>query len=62
MKVKKYVIYAIERFVMIKIKKANLSFIIKLEIIVIAPENLKVLLIMFAIEDTKYLKNSYSIS
>ena len=41
---------------MIKIKKANLSFIIKLEIIVIAPENLKVLLIMFAIEDTKYLK------
>ena len=34
---------------MIKIKKMNLNFIIKFEIIVITPENLEGLLIIFAI-------------
>ena len=48
-KAKKYVIYAKEDFVMIKIKKVNLNFIIKLEIIFITPENLEGLLIIFAI-------------
>ena len=48
-KSKTYVIYAKEDFVMIKIKKVNLNFIIKLEIIFITPENLEGLLIIFAI-------------
>ena len=48
-KAKKYVIYAKRDFVMIKIKKVNLNFIIKLEIIFITPENLEGLLIIFAI-------------
>ena len=49
MKDKKYVIYAIKSFVMIKIRKWNMTFIIKLEIIVITLENLEELLIIFAI-------------
>ena len=48
-KSKTYVIYAKEDFVMIKIKKVNLNFIIKLEIIFMTPENLEGLLIIFAI-------------
>ena len=36
-------------FVMIKIKKANMIFILKSEIIVVTPENLEELLIIFAI-------------
>ena len=58
----KYVIYAKKSFVMIKIRKANMPFIIKSEIIVITPGNLEELLIIFATEDIKYLKNSCSIS
>ena len=58
----KYVIYAKKSFVMIKIRKANMPFIIKSEIIVITPGNLEELLIIFATEDIKYLKNSRSIS
>ena len=49
MKAKKYVIYAKKSFVMIKIRKANMPFIIKSEIIAITPENLEELLIIFAI-------------
>ena len=43
-------IYAKKRFVVIKIRKANMSFIIKSEIIVITPGNLEVLLIIFSIQ------------
>ena len=49
MKNKKYVTYAKESFIMIKIRKANMTFIIKSEIIVITQENLEELLIIFAI-------------
>ena len=49
MKNKKYVTYAKESFVMIKIRKANMTFIIKSEIIVITQENLEELLIIFVI-------------
>ena len=49
MKVKKYVIYAKERFVMIKNKKRDLSYTKKLEIIVILQKNLEELLIAFVI-------------
>ena len=49
MKNKEYVTYAKESFVMIKIRKANMTFIIKSEIIVITQENLEELLIIFAI-------------
>ena len=49
MKNKKYVIYAKKGFVMIKIKKINLSCIKKLEIIVITQKNLEELLIAFVI-------------
>ena len=45
---KKYVTYARDGFVIVKIKKANLNFIIKSEIIVITPENLEELLLIFA--------------
>ena len=45
----KYATYAKERFFMIKKKKANMTFIIKSGIIVITPENLEGLLIIFAI-------------
>ena len=44
-----YAIYVKKRFAMIKIKKANMIFIIKEEIIAITPENLEELLIIFAI-------------
>ena len=49
MKDEKYVKYAKGGSVMIKIRKANLNFIIKLEIIAITPENLEELFIIFAI-------------
>ena len=62
MKVKNYVTYAKKRFFRIKIKTAYMTFIIKSEIIATTPENLEELLIIFAIQDTKYLKNSRSIS
>ena len=42
-------IYVKKSFAMIKIKKANMIFIIKSEIIATAPENLEGLLIIFAI-------------
>ena len=48
MKAKKYVIYAKKGFVMMKIRKANMPFIIKSEIIAITPENLEELLKIFA--------------
>ena len=56
MKAKKYVTYAKKSFVMIEIKKANMLFIIESEMIAITPGNLEELLIIFAIEDAKYLK------
>ena len=56
MKAKKYVIYANKSFVMVKIRKANMLFIIKSDIIVITPGSLGELLIISAIYDTKYLK------
>ena len=46
---KKYVTYAKKSFVMLKIRKANLDYTKKSEIIVITPENLEELLIIFAI-------------
>ena len=49
MKDKKYVTYAKEVFVMIKIRKKNMTFIIKSEIIATTPKNLEELLIIFAI-------------
>ena len=49
MKSKKYVIYVKKSFVMIKMKKINLNYIKKLEIIVIIQENLEELLIAFVI-------------
>ena len=49
MKNKKFVSYAKKSFVMMKMRKVNLNYIIKLEIIAIAPENLEELLIVFAI-------------
>ena len=49
MKAKKYVIYEKKSFVMIKIRKANMPFIIKSEIIAITQGNLNELLIIFAI-------------
>ena len=49
MKSKRYVIYAKNSFVMIKIKKKNLNGIKKLEIIVITLENLEQQLTVLAI-------------
>ena len=49
MESKKYVIYAKKSFVMIKMKKKNLNFTKKLEIIVITLENLEEQFIVFAI-------------
>ena len=46
---KKHITYAKESFVTIKIRKANLNYNKKSEIIVITPENLEELLIVFAI-------------
>ena len=46
---KKHVTYAKESFVMLKIRKANLNYSKKAEIIVITPENLEELLIVFAV-------------
>ena len=46
---KKNVTYAKKSFVMIKMKKRNLNYTKKLEIIVIIQENLEELLIAFAI-------------
>ena len=53
MKNKKYAIYAKESFAMITIIKANMTLVIKLEIITTTPENLEGLLIIFAIYNTK---------
>ena len=53
MKNKKYAIYTKESFAMIKIIKADMTFIIKLEIIATTPANLEGLLIIFAIYNTK---------
>ena len=49
MKNKKYATYVKKSFVMIKMKKINLNYIKKLEIIVIIQENLEELLTAFAI-------------
>ena len=49
MKSKKNVTYVKKSFVMIKMKKRNLKYTKKLEIIVIIQENLEELLIAFAI-------------
>ena len=48
MKNKKFVTYAKKSFVMMKMRKVNLNYIKKLEIIVITPENLEEMLIVFA--------------
>ena len=53
MKSKKYAIYEKKSLVMIKIKKANVTFIIKSEIIATTLENLEGLLIIFAIYNKK---------
>ena len=49
MKSKKYATYAKRSFVLMKIRKMNLNFIIKSEMIAITLENLGELLRMFAI-------------
>ena len=49
MKDEKHVTYAKEVFVTIKIRKENMLFSIKSEIIVTTPKNLEELLIIFAI-------------
>ena len=49
-------VYAKEGFVMMKIRKKNLSCTKKSEIIVITLENLEELLKVIAIYNTKYLK------
>ena len=49
MKSKKYATYAKGSFVLMKIRKTNLNFIIKSEMIAITLENLGELLIIFAI-------------
>ena len=49
MKSKKYVAYVKKSFAMIKMKKINLNYIRKLEIIVIIQENLEEQLIAFEI-------------
>ena len=46
---KKYVAYSEKSFLMIKIRKMNLNCTKESEIIVITPENLEELLIIFAI-------------
>ena len=56
MKSKKNAIYARKSFAQMKIRKINLNYAKKSEIIVILQEILEELLIIFAIEDTKYLK------
>ena len=56
MRDKKHVAYAKGDFVMIKINKKNVNYTKKSEIIVITPENLEELLIVFAIYVIKYLK------
>ena len=56
MKNKKYVTYARDIFVRMKLMKKNLNIIIKSEIVVTTQENLEELLIILAILDTKYLK------
>ena len=47
MKGKKFVIYAKKSFVMMKMRKVNLNYIIKSETIVITLENKEELLIVF---------------
>ena len=49
MKSKKIVTYVKKNFVLIKMRKVNLNYTTKLEIIVITPENLEELLIVFPI-------------
>ena len=53
MKSKKFVTYAKNSFVLMKMRKVNLNFIIRLKITVITQENLEELLIAFAIKDKK---------
>ena len=48
MKSKKYVIYAKKSFVLMKMRKMNLNYTKKSQIIVITLENLEELLIVFA--------------
>ena len=54
MKSKKNATYVRKSFAMIKMKKRNLEYIKKLEIIVITQENLEELLIKFAVKIVKY--------
>ena len=56
MKNRKYVTYAGDFFVRLKIRKKNLNCTKKSEIIVFTPENLEELLMAIAIYNTKYLK------
>ena len=58
MKSKKYAAYVKKSFVQMKMRKTNLDNTQKSEVIAILQENLEVLLIVFAIEDTSYLKKS----
>ena len=54
MKRKKNATYVRKSFAMIKMKKRNLEYIRKLEIIVITQENLEELLKAFAVKIVKY--------
>ena len=56
MKRKKNATYVRKSFAMIKMKKRNLEYTKKLEIIVITQENLEELLIAFAVKIVKYPK------
>ena len=49
MKIKKFVIYVKKNLIQIKMIKMRLNYTTKLEIIVITPENLEELLIVFVI-------------
>ena len=56
MKSKKNATYAKKSFVTIKMKRIDLNYTKKSEIIVTTTEKLEELLIVFAIQDTKYQK------
>ena len=61
MKSKKFVTYAKKNLVLMKMMKMHLNHTRKSEIIVITLENVKELLIVFAISDTKHQKKFHII-
>ena len=54
MKSKKFVAYVKKNLVLMKMIKMHLKYTIKSDIFVIILENIKELLIVFAVEDTKH--------